>query len=321
MTSYLHDSTGDWDEAFRQVCEVRAGLADWSRAFPGVGFAFIEANCLGGNCEYGGFCCRDGEVTLGTASDRCRGPGLHELAVAVGIRMEGTLYFEPFVRGYFAVLRAEQWAGCTRPGRMLDALQQLGQPLRGRRRRLLAAAYLGRVRDRLRDERCRRAAAVCERAADGGGEEELTALRDEIEAAWSEALRVGRGRPPAEQEERRAAQRELAVVLSALRDQGPVSSLGPDADRAAEQAYQAALIRDIVGDPFRPACLDPRWQSADVVRVAKRIDEDRAFDAMPVLADLLEDAGCADPQLLAHCRGVCPHVRGCWVVDRILGKS
>jgi hypothetical protein len=33
------------------------------------------------------------------------------------------------------------------------------------------------------------------------------------------------------------------------------------------------------------------------------------------------DAGCADEDVLAHCRGPGPHVRGCWVVDLILSKD
>ncbi|QDU20371.1 hypothetical protein ETAA1_23230 [Urbifossiella limnaea] len=49
--------------------------------------------------------------------------------------------------------------------------------------------------------------------------------------------------------------------------------------------------------------------------------ESRDFAPMPVLADALEDAGCADNDILAHCRGDGPHVRGCWVVDLVLGKS
>jgi hypothetical protein len=40
-----------------------------------------------------------------------------------------------------------------------------------------------------------------------------------------------------------------------------------------------------------------------------------------VLADALEDAGCAYADLLAHLRGPGPHARGCWVVDLLLGKS
>lgn len=49
--------------------------------------------------------------------------------------------------------------------------------------------------------------------------------------------------------------------------------------------------------------------------------EERAFDHLPLLADALMDAGCADDDLLGHCRAAGPHVRGCWVVDLVLGVA
>jgi hypothetical protein len=39
------------------------------------------------------------------------------------------------------------------------------------------------------------------------------------------------------------------------------------------------------------------------------------------LADALEDVGCDSADILTHCRGDGPHIRGCWVVDLILGKE
>ena len=42
---------------------------------------------------------------------------------------------------------------------------------------------------------------------------------------------------------------------------------------------------------------------------------------MPILADALQDAGCDNDDILTHCRGEGPHVRGCWVVDLVLGKE
>jgi hypothetical protein len=42
---------------------------------------------------------------------------------------------------------------------------------------------------------------------------------------------------------------------------------------------------------------------------------------MSILADSIQDAGCDHPEILTHCRGDGPHVRGCWVVDLVLGKS
>jgi len=89
----------------------------------------------------------------------------------------------------------------------------------------------------------------------------------------------------------------------------------------SERAAQAILLRDIFGNPFHPVAFDPAWRTEAVVGLARGAYEDRAFDRLPVLADALEDAGCADAAVLAHCRGPGPHVRGCWVVDLVLGKS
>ena len=91
--------------------------------------------------------------------------------------------------------------------------------------------------------------------------------------------------------------------------------------RNEEQANQAGLVREIFGNPFRPVTLDPRWQSETVVALAGGIYADRAFDRMPILADALEEAGCNNADVLSHCRWDGPHVRGCWVVDLLLGKS
>jgi hypothetical protein len=50
--------------------------------------------------------------------------------------------------------------------------------------------------------------------------------------------------------------------------------------------------------------------------------ESHDFFPMPILADALQDAGCDHPDVLAHCRDPqATHVRGCWVVDLVLGKS
>lgn len=92
---------------------------------------------------------------------------------------------------------------------------------------------------------------------------------------------------------------------------------------AVERAAQAELLRCIVGNPFRPVAVDPSWlvwNTGTVPKLARGIYDDRAFDRMPVLRDALEEAGCTDADILNHCRGPGPHVRGCWVVDLLLGK-
>jgi hypothetical protein len=84
---------------------------------------------------------------------------------------------------------------------------------------------------------------------------------------------------------------------------------------------QADLVREVIGNPFRPIAFDPRWRTSDVTQLAQAIYDERAFDRMPILADALMDAGCAADDLIGHCRWSGPHVRGCWVVDLILDKK
>jgi hypothetical protein len=84
---------------------------------------------------------------------------------------------------------------------------------------------------------------------------------------------------------------------------------------------QQAVLRDIIGDPLDPVSIDARWRTSDVRGLALGIYEDRAFSRMPILADALMDAGCEDERIIFHCRGSGPHVRGCWVVDLVLGKA
>ena len=55
--------------------------------------------------------------------------------------------------------------------------------------------------------------------------------------------------------------------------------------------------------------------------IAESIYDHRAFERLPALADALAEAGCSNPDILSHCRGPGPHVRGCWVVDLVLGKE
>jgi hypothetical protein len=95
-------------------------------------------------------------------------------------------------------------------------------------------------------------------------------------------------------------------------------------DSEAEGALQAALLRDIIGNPFRPILLKPAWvawNAGAVRKWAQAIYDGRRFADLPILADALEDAGCADAALLGHCRGGGEHVRGCWVIDLLLGKE
>lgn len=88
-----------------------------------------------------------------------------------------------------------------------------------------------------------------------------------------------------------------------------------------EQEQQRLQVLDIFGHLFRPVTIHPHWQTSSVVDLADAIYNERAFDRMPYLADALMDAGCDNDDMIQHCRGPGPHVKGCWVVDLLLGKE
>ena len=88
-----------------------------------------------------------------------------------------------------------------------------------------------------------------------------------------------------------------------------------------DPAAALPLLRCLFGNPFRPVTFSPAWRTATAVSLARRMSEARDFSAMPILADALQDAGCDSDEVLTHCRGPGPHVRGCWIVDLVLGKE
>jgi hypothetical protein len=89
-----------------------------------------------------------------------------------------------------------------------------------------------------------------------------------------------------------------------------------------EMAFQSHLVRDIFGNPFRPVSFSSTWRTDTAVTLARQMYDSRDFSAMPILADALQDAGCDSDDVLSHCRDTSlTHVRGCWVVDLVLGKG
>jgi hypothetical protein len=89
----------------------------------------------------------------------------------------------------------------------------------------------------------------------------------------------------------------------------------------AEQATQVELARDILGNPFSSVDFLAVWRNDTVVPLAREMYMDRDFGLMPIVGDALEEAGCYEPQILEHCRAGGPHVRGCWVLDLVLGYA
>jgi hypothetical protein len=87
-----------------------------------------------------------------------------------------------------------------------------------------------------------------------------------------------------------------------------------------ERIAQASLVRDIFGNPFRPVIPQPTWRTEAALGLAGAAYAGE-FTTLPHLADALDRAGCDNADLLAHCRGPGPHVRGCWVLDLLLGHA
>jgi len=115
------------------------------------------------------------------------------------------------------------------------------------------------------------------------------------------------------------AARNLIVPLSIVSPGLPVPLLTPEETQGC-----CWLLRDIFGD--RGAVLtspwwSDMWRTSNVVSLARSMYESRDFSPMPILSDALQDAGCENEDILNHCRSAGPHVRGCWVVDLILGKN
>ena len=63
------------------------------------------------------------------------------------------------------------------------------------------------------------------------------------------------------------------------------------------------------------------WNDGIVLRLARAIVEGGNYDALPILADALEEAGCLDADILGHCRNCACDTRSSWVVDMILSAS
>jgi hypothetical protein len=112
------------------------------------------------------------------------------------------------------------------------------------------------------------------------------------------------------------------LVYSCLTDVFNGLSRGRVDEHRGEQAAQGALVREILGNPFRALSASPTWRTDTVLALAQQMYVAEEFSAMPILADALQDAGCALDTVLDHCRDPRhTHVRGCWVLDLVLGKT
>jgi hypothetical protein len=238
-----------------------------------------------------------------------------------------------------------QWLACDDPERMLQIVRDRASE---RKLRLFACACCRRIWHLLHPN-SRRAIEVMERYVDGQASEgervaaegyagvlvrncnDLVPADVRIEGAAAHgvfaALGAVLGDEALGRRGRRTDPRKLAHTGAAYAAEHAREALAREAWKASGRVRreaareQGALLRDLLGNPFRPAAIDPHWKTAAVGALARGIYEDRAFDRLPILADALEEAGCTSADILRHGREAEPHVRGCWVLDLLTGRE
>ena len=216
-----------------------------------------------------------------------------------------------------------EWLTCSDPQQMLGFL---GAIPTNRKLRLFACACCRRHADLLTGAHHRRVLAVAERLADGRSTpEELRAEREHLPAS-DYALWAATQEDP----HRAAVEGSRDIAIHAGQSGYGVVGSGAgldeklaavDAAHDAEAASQANLLRDIFRHPHRDVTFHPSWLTATVAALSAQIYEGENFSALPILADALMDAGCDNDDVLNHCRSDCVHVRGCWVIDLLLGRE
>ena len=211
-----------------------------------------------------------------------------------------------------------EWESSTDPAPMLQFVRGKASD---RKLRLFAAAAFGRLTALLPDPRQRRGIEVLEELAEGTVT--LDACRG-IAYAVRHAIPPDEwtpGLPPPTVHSHYTALMLFREFRSSSIGLHAVHAADGLADGAGERHDQARLMRCIFGNPFRSKTVDVRWLDPAVVSLARAIYEGRAFDRLPILAEALEANKCDDSDVLTHCRGEGPHIRGCWVIDALLGKT
>ena len=192
----------------------------------------------------------------------------------------------------------------------------------GRKFRLFAVACCRHDLDAITHPDCRALIDLAERAADDEVKaKELAALRETVHR-WARdpgSIVVEPGNafgsrpgPVDDPDKRWVAQ--WGAYNAAAADPRPVFGF-------LHHAPYRPLLADVLGPPKSPR-FRAAWRTDTAVTLAQQMYEARDFSAMPILADALQDAGCDDEHILSHCRDPQQvHVRGCWVVDLVLGKE
>ncbi len=245
--------------------------------------------------------------------------------------------FVPVLRAEGMPMTEAEWLESAESHTMLGFLRGKASD---RKLRLFACACCRRIWRLLTDGRSRGAVEIAEQYADDPtrrGRDRLIWARDEARVVKRLFATANRNRA--------RGSRGANAAQDVTRDTGISAALNcmAEASRAVnthdtnecddrELREQAVLLRDLFGPlPFRPVAHDPSWlawNGGTVSQLAQAVYNERELPSghldttrLALMADMLEDAGCTDPEILQHLRDDGPHVRGCWVVDLLLGKA
>jgi hypothetical protein len=188
-----------------------------------------------------------------------------------------------------------------------------------RKLHLFACACCRQVWHLYTDPRGRQAIETAELFADGGASVDDLARASELaEQAWRDVR-------PTLQETQASAALRAAVWTASVGTGEWLRMARLNISLCLDPAAQAEVIREIFDNPFDPLPpIDPgwyKWNGGMASMLARVIYHQRRFGDMPVLANALEEAGCTVPAYISHLRGPGPHVRGCHVLDALLGKE
>ncbi len=243
----------------------------------------------------------------------------------------------------------DEWIGSTDAFKMLEHLRfelwSSAENIDERKQRLFACACCRRIWELIPHEIGREAILIAEAHADDhASESDIRRVTDSLRdlpdpyfgsfGRFAEILRSEAGAESMVSVLEDHDQRDTAALLACYSALLLPQFISPIAEAArsmtsSEKRYEVAaeeqkahcdLIREIFGNPFRHREFDARWKNETTQKLARSMYDDRTFQIMPILGDAIEEAGCTDDTLLSHCRdeGI-THVRGCWVVDSVLG--
>jgi hypothetical protein len=219
-------------------------------------------------------------------------------------------------------MRHVEWLECEQPDKMIDFLRRKRrQRPSDRKFRLFVVACVRHVWHLLSEERCRKAVEVAEQHADS-----LASLTEMSVAGNIATIRNPALEPTVEAANAAARASAFAKLNYAIPEvlRHSLAAVADVTGAGSGTHFQVHLLHEVFGNPFNQQTFDTawlNWSDGIVLKIAQAIYEHRAFDRMPILADALEEGGCTDADILGHCRQPGSHVKGCWILDRLLGKN